>query len=101
VVPGDEGDFLIEVGGEQFEARLGDSIFAPRNVPHAWAPTGDGSGTLVFALQPAGLFEDFIRRGSTLGRLPTPQEASAIFEACGMTITGPPLDVARTGFEGI
>lgn len=75
-----KGRFLIEVGGEQFDARVGDSVFAPRKVPHAWAPSGDGSSTLVFALQPAGSFEDFLRAASTLGRLPTPQEASAIFE---------------------
>ena len=96
-----EGSFLIEVGGERFEAREGDSVLAPRNVPHAWAPTAGGRGRLVFALQPAGQFEDFIRRASALGRLPTPGEASAMFEACGMRITGPPLEVAETSFEGI
>ena len=57
------GMFRIEIGGELFDARPGDSLFAPRNVPHAWAPTGDGQGTMVFALQPAGPFESFIRAG--------------------------------------
>ena len=95
-----KGTFLIEVGGEQFDAKSGDSIFAPRKVPHTWAPTGGRTSTMVFVLQPAGPFEAFIREASALGRLPTPQEANALFEAHGMKITGPSLDVAETSFEG-
>lgn len=95
-----KGTFLIEVGGEQFDAQPGDSIFAPRKVSHAWAPTVD-SARLVFALQPAGPFEDFAREATAIGRLPTPQEASSMFEAYGMEITGPPLEVAKTSFEGV
>lgn len=39
-----EGDYLLEVGPERFHLRLGDSILAPREVPHAWAFLGDTSG---------------------------------------------------------
>jgi mannose-6-phosphate isomerase-like protein (cupin superfamily) len=93
-----QGTFRVEIGGEVFDAKAGDSLFAPRNIPHAWAPTGDGTGTMVFALQPAGPFESFVRAGAALGHLPTRQEADALFEAHGMKITGPPLDVAKTSF---
>ena len=95
-----KGTFLIEVGGEQFNAKEGDSLYGPRMVPHAWAPVGDGPNTMIFTLQPAGPFEEFAQATHKLGRLPTPEEANAIFEASGMKITGPPLDAAKTSFEG-
>jgi len=95
-----KGAFLIEIGGEQFSAQAGDSAVGPRMVPHAWSHVGADPATMIFVLQPAGPFEDFIRVASDLGRLPTPEEANKIFEAHGMKITGPPLDVAKTSFEG-
>ncbi len=95
-----QGNFLIEVGGEQFDGKAGDSIFAPRMVTHTWASTGEEASRMVFTLTPAGPFESFARAASALGRLPTPEEANEIFESHQMKITGPPLDVAKTSFEG-
>jgi quercetin dioxygenase-like cupin family protein len=95
-----KGSFAIEVGGELHEAGVGDSLLAPRETAHAWAPLGEEPASLLFVLQPAGDFDGFVRDAAELGRLPTPEEANAIFAAGGMQIVGPPLDVATIGFTG-
>jgi quercetin dioxygenase-like cupin family protein len=38
----------------RFTLRPGDSLFAPRMIPHAWTYAGDGPGTLLVAVRPAG-----------------------------------------------
>ncbi len=35
-----EGEFIFEVGQEKFRLKPGDSLLAPRKVPHVWAYTG-------------------------------------------------------------
>jgi mannose-6-phosphate isomerase-like protein (cupin superfamily) len=43
-----EGNKLvIEVGDERFTLRPGDSILAPRNVPHVWAYVGEKPGRML------------------------------------------------------
>jgi quercetin dioxygenase-like cupin family protein len=86
------GEFAFEVGGERFTLRPGDSLFAPRTVPHVWACTSD-TGTLLVALTPAGSFETFFRRSCEMTRLPTPEEAARMFAEHGMKVVGPPLDI--------
>lgn len=88
-----KGDFAFEVGEEQFTLRPGDSLFAPRMVPHGWAHIGDNPGTLLIAVQPAGSLEVFFREGCEMTNLPTPEEADQMFAAHGMKVVGPPLDV--------
>ena len=88
-----KGNFAFEVGDEQFTLGPGDSLFAPRMVPHVWAYVGDNPGTLLLAVQPAGTLEAFFRQGCEMTRLPTPEEADQQFAAHGMKVVGPPLDV--------
>lgn len=88
-----KGEFVIEVGEERFFLKPGDSAFAPRQIPHAWAHVGDEPGTLLTAVSPAGTFETFIRDTANFSTLPTPEEIEAAFTAHGMTIVGPPLPV--------
>ena len=40
-----EGEFAFEVGNEKFVLRPGDSLFAPRIIPHVWSYTGSKPGT--------------------------------------------------------
>jgi mannose-6-phosphate isomerase-like protein (cupin superfamily) len=89
-----KGDFAFEIGDEQFKLQSGDSLFAPRMVPHVWAYVGDNPGTLLLAVQPAGSLEAFFRESCEMTRLPTPEEADQMFAAHGMKVVGPPLDVA-------
>ena len=88
-----KGEFAFEVGDERFTLRPGDSLLAPRMVPHVWAYVGDGPGTLLLAVQPAGSLEAFFRQSSEMTRLPTPEEADRMFAAHGMKVVGPPLEV--------
>lgn len=88
-----EGEFAFEVGDEKFVLRPGDSLFAPRMIPHVWAYVGDKPGTLLLAIQPAGSFEEFLIKSCAMKRPPTPQEAEEQFAAHGMKIVGPPLTV--------
>ena len=56
-----EGNKLvIEVGDERFTLRPGDSILAPRKVPHAWAYVGEKPGLMLVGFRPAGQMEDFL-----------------------------------------
>lgn len=88
-----EGEFAFEVGDEKFNLRPGDSLFAPRMVPHAWAYVGDKPGTLLLAVQPAGSLEEFFMKSCAMTRPPTPQEAEQLFAAHGMKVVGPPLAI--------
>ncbi len=88
-----KGEFAFEVGDERFTLRPGDSLFAPRMVPHVWAYVGDEPGTLLLAVQPAGSMEAFFLQSSKMTRPPTPEEADQQFAAHGMKVVGPPLDV--------
>jgi mannose-6-phosphate isomerase-like protein (cupin superfamily) len=88
-----EGEFAFEVGDEKFTLRPGDSLFAPRRVPHAWAYVGDNPGTLLLAVQPAGSLEEFFMKSCNMKKPPTPQEAEQLFAAHGMKVVGPPLSI--------
>jgi mannose-6-phosphate isomerase-like protein (cupin superfamily) len=88
-----KGEFAFEVGDERFTLRPGDSLFAPRRVPHVWAYVGDEPGTLLLAVQPAGSLEAFFMENCAMDRLPTPEEADRSFAAHGMKVVGPPLNV--------
>lgn len=87
-----DGQFAFEVGDDAFTLKPGDSLFAPRMVPHVWANLGE-KGTLLLAVQPAGSLEAFFREGCEMSGPPTPEEADAAFAAHGMKVVGPPLDV--------
>jgi mannose-6-phosphate isomerase-like protein (cupin superfamily) len=88
-----KGEFAFEVGDERFTLRPGDSLFAPRMVPHVWSHVGDEPGTLLLAVQPAGSLEAFFMENSAMNQPPTPEEAERSFAAHGMRVVGPPLDV--------
>ena len=54
-----EGEFILEVGDERFQLNSGDSVFAPRQVPHVWAYVGDAQGRMLITFTPAGNMEAF------------------------------------------
>lgn len=84
-----EGEYVIEVGEERFQMKPGDSAFAPRRVPHAWAFVGDRSGRMLFILTPAGQLEAFLREISKANAM-APQDP-AFWPRYGMELVGPPL----------
>ena len=56
-----EGEFLIEIGQERIRLNPGDSLLAPRRVPHVWAYTGNTRGRMLITFMPAGQMEAFFR----------------------------------------
>lgn len=88
-----KGQFAFEIGEEKYRLGPGDSLLAPRKIPHAWANVGEEPGTLITAVSPAGTFETFIRETARHATLPTPKEIEKAFADHGMTVVGPPLTV--------
>jgi mannose-6-phosphate isomerase-like protein (cupin superfamily) len=84
-----EGEFLMEVGQERFRLHPGDSVLAPRKVPHVWAHVGDARGRMLVTFMPAGQMEAYFRIVTQANAMP-PQDA-ALHRAHGMELLGPPL----------
>ena len=88
-----EGEFILEVGQERFQIKPGDSLLAPRQVPHVWAYTGTGGGIgrMLIAFMPAGKMESFFREVTKANAMP-PQDPG-LWHAHGMELLGPSLTV--------
>jgi mannose-6-phosphate isomerase-like protein (cupin superfamily) len=84
-----EGEFLFEVGPDRFRLKPGDSLFAPRRVPHVWAYVGDARGRILVTFMPAGKMEAFFREVTKADAMP-PQDP-VLWRAHGMELLGPPL----------
>jgi mannose-6-phosphate isomerase-like protein (cupin superfamily) len=87
-----EGEFLIEVGQERMILKPGDSLLAPRNVPHVWAYTGNvARGKILITFNPAGQMEAFFREVTKANAMPPLDPA--LWRAHGMELLGPPLSL--------
>jgi quercetin dioxygenase-like cupin family protein len=89
-----EGEFVFEIGEERFRLQPGESLLAPRRVPHVWAYTGESAGPLgriLIAFMPAGKMEAFFREVTKANAMP-PQDPE-LWRAHGMELVGPPLQV--------
>ncbi len=60
-----EGEYEWTVGGDTFIAKKGDTVFAPRGVPHTYRYVGNPPGRLMCIITPAG-FEGFFQDIGTL-----------------------------------
>ncbi len=88
------GEFIVKVGDETFTLNAGDSAFAPRKVPHAFAKINEGEGQILVLFQPAGSMEDFFEQMSKFGtNIVKDQEhiLKELYETHGMKVMGPPL----------
>lgn len=86
-----EGEFDIRIGDATHHLYPGDSLLAPRGVPHAFANTTE-QGRMLVTFLPAGAMEAFFHEASAL-RAPTPPELAKLFAVHGMQVVGPPLPV--------
>jgi len=86
-----EGEFIIEVGHERTRLQLGDSLLAPRKVPHVWAYVGDTRGRILVTFMPAGKMEAFFWEVTQANAMP-PQDPE-LWRAHGMELLGPPLAI--------
>ncbi|SEK76752.1 Cupin domain-containing protein [Maribacter orientalis] len=87
-----EGAYYFQVGEEKYHMAVGDSIFLPRKVPHAWTQKSE-KGKMTVILQPAGKLEDFFVTVAALDHEPTVAEMNLIFEKNDMKVIGPPLQL--------
>ncbi len=88
------GEFIMQVGDDRFELKGGDSAFAPRGVPHAFAKVSEGEAQMLVLFQPAGTMEEFFAKVGKFGpNIPKDQETlwKDLWEAHGMRLVGPPL----------
>jgi len=98
-----DGEVELEIGKKRFHLGARESMFIPRNVEHAW---GGVPAKVINTYQPAGKIEEFFQALAKCKDLPTREQATnkrytteqrdglmQIFEAHGMTVTGPPLGV--------
>src|SRR5580765_2103187 len=94
------GEVELEIGKKRFHLGTRESTFIPRNIEHAWA----GPAKIINTYQPAGKIEEFFQVLAKFKDLPTREQAmeksytaeqkeglKRLFEAHGMTVTGPPL----------
>jgi mannose-6-phosphate isomerase-like protein (cupin superfamily) len=92
-----KGEFLFKVGEETFKAKAGDTVFGPRQVPHAFAKVGEGEAKLLMFFQPAGkmekMFKD-ISEGATKN-VTTDEEKAKFFHEYGLKRLGPPLTYSK------
>jgi len=86
-----EGEFIIEIGQQRLPLRPGDSILAPRQVPHVWAHVGETKGRLLIAFMPAGNMEAYFREVTQANAMPS--EDPEFWRAHGMELLGPPLPI--------
>lgn len=89
-----EGEYIAEIGSERFQLKAGDSILGPREVPHAWAYIGEGSGKLLIAFAPAGKMEAFFRDNEKRQNGGEYLNNAAVYRAYGLELLGPPLSVS-------
>ncbi|HEY4337842.1 MAG TPA: cupin domain-containing protein [Puia sp.] len=90
------GEFIVKVGDDTFNLKPGDSAFAPRKIPHAFAKISEGPAQMLVLFQPAGSMEDFFHQMAKLGpQIPKDQEKNLkeLWRTHGMEIVGPPIDL--------
>ncbi len=81
----------MEIGQERMRLKPGDSVLAPREIPHVWAYVSDTPGRLLFTFMPAGKIEAFFREIAK-ANAPAPQEPD-FWRAYDLELVGPPLQI--------
>ena len=104
-----DGEVELEIGKKRFRLGTRESMFIPRNTEHAWTPAG-APAKIINTYQPAGNIEEFFQALAKFKDLPTREQTiqktytteqidglKRVFEAHGMVMTGPPLEVGSKG----
>lgn len=87
-----EGEYVIVVGDDRYDLRPGDSVLAPRGIPHTWAHVGEGHGRMLIGFQPAGRMESFFEAATQLDEIPSGSALTDLFRSHDMELVGPPLN---------
>jgi quercetin dioxygenase-like cupin family protein len=87
-----DGQYYFQVGDEKYRLTVGESIFLPRKVPHAWTQVSE-KGKMTVTFQPAGKIEEFFVTMSSLKEEPAQADIAKIFAENDMQVVGPPLRI--------
>lgn len=87
-----EGDYRFQVGDQKHQMSAGDTIFLPRNVPHAFVQLTE-KGKMIVSYLPAGKMEAFFKVTDKWTSPPTQDEVVKVFADHEMKVVGPPLSV--------
>jgi quercetin dioxygenase-like cupin family protein len=85
-----DGEVLFQIGNDRKRLRSGESVLAPRNIPHTFASVGEKPGHMLIAFTPAGKMEDYFR---DTAKPNPPQQDAEFYHRYGMELIGPPLAV--------
>lgn len=91
------GEYIIEIGSERLTLSEGDSILAPRQIPHAYAFVGTTPGKLLLAYASADKIEAYFRNrrtGSTYNEV----NKRALGGVAGIVGAGENLGALLAGF---
>jgi len=85
-----EGEYIFKIGDDIFNAKAGDSVFAPRQIPHTFVKVSDAKGRMLIVYNPAGTIDEFFQQASQLpdGTL---RDFERLYRVHGMEIVGPSL----------
>ncbi len=83
-----EGEVLFQVGDKRLQLKPGDSVLAPRKVPHTFTGAGTKPARMLIAFTPAGKMEQFFI-DTAHGKAPVWD--AALFRRYDMELIGPPL----------
>ncbi|MBN1447106.1 MAG: cupin domain-containing protein [Bacteroidetes bacterium] len=85
-----EGEYLFQVGEEKYRMEPGDTIFLPRNVPHAFIQLTE-KGRMIVSYLPAGKMEAFFKITDGWTSQPSKDEIAKVFANHEMEVVGEPL----------
>lgn len=83
-----EGEVLVQIGEKRIRLRAGDSVLAPRRVPHGFTAVGSTPSKMLVGYSPAGKMEQFFRDNAN-GK-PVVWDA-ALFRKYDCQLVGPPV----------
>lgn len=89
-----EGEYLFQVGDDKFDIKVGDTIFLPRNVQHAFIQLTE-KGKMIVSYIPAGKMESFFKATNDWTCPPTKEQIIKVFADHDMKVVGPPLLVEK------
>lgn len=89
-----EGEYLFQVGEDQYEMKPGDTIFLPRKVKHAFIQLTD-QGKMIVSYLPAGKMEAFFEVTDQWTAPPSKEEIIKVFADHDMLVVGEPLKQIR------
>jgi len=81
-----EGEVAFQVGEQRVNLRSGESVLAPRRIPHTFSSIGAAPARMLIAFCPAGKMEQFFQ---SVGANPKLNADPEFFQKCEMELVGP------------